>query len=132
MPSAQSPRLIFRSSSFAPEAGEDERTNPGLFGRSLAMWVGEALVPGFSADAIIPEDFGWLVPVPARDHSLYVACSSTDASAQEWQIMVFAERGLVSRLLGKGARTESVSALYAAIRERLHSEPDITHVREED
>lgn len=29
----QSPILTFRSSAFPPEEGEDEATNPGIFGR---------------------------------------------------------------------------------------------------
>jgi hypothetical protein len=31
--------LIFQSVAFPPEEGEDEQTNPGIFGRNLAYWV---------------------------------------------------------------------------------------------
>lgn len=114
------------------ELNEDDSTNPGIFGKSLATWIGNELVAGFSPDNLISEDFGWLVPVANAQHRLYVACSSTDETAQEWQVFVFAEGGLLSRLLRKGNHTESVAELYASVRQRIESEEGITSVREEE
>lgn len=126
-----SPQLVFRSLQFAKEEHEDEATNPGLFGRSLALWLGRELVPGFSPDDVLPEDFGWLVPVPASGCSLYVACSSTNEIADEWRLMVFAERSLRERLTTSDARPEAVAELYARVRERVEADVGTFDAREE-
>lgn len=117
---------------FPTDPGEDDATNPGIFGRSLALWVGKQLVPGFCADAIVAEDFGWLVPVPSPDSALYVACSSSDGTSGEWQLFVFAERGLLSRVLRGSAPPEPVNALFERIREMISRETGITDLRQED
>src|SRR5204863_4211217 len=74
----QSPLLIFECAAFAVIPGEDEQTNPGIYGKSLALWLAERLrSAGFAAGAIIAEDFGWCIPVDSKPHSLYVACAGT-------------------------------------------------------
>jgi len=127
-----SPRLIFRSTMFAVESGEDEATNPGIFGKSLASWIGQELVPGFSAESIIAEDFAWLVPVPNPQHKLYIACSSVGDSSEEWSLMVIAEGGLMSRVLGNGRHVESVAKLYAAVKHRIERAADISEIHEDE
>jgi len=129
--SIASPQLIFKSSMFSVGDGEDASTNPDIYGRALAEWIGREFVAGFSPDDIIPEDFGWLVEVPNSQHSLYIACSSTDELAEEWRVMVFAEGGLISRILRKGNHAESVGETYAAIKRRVEGEDRITDIHEE-
>ena len=69
--------LIFQSVAFPPEEGEDEQTNPGIFGRNLAHWVSGFLnEAGIAAGDVIPEDFGWCVPVETTPHHTFVACCS--------------------------------------------------------
>jgi hypothetical protein len=48
-----SPLLVFESSAFAIVPGEDEETNPGLYGKSLATWLaGELRSAGFPAGMV--------------------------------------------------------------------------------
>ena len=64
----QSPLLTFESSAFAVTPGEDEETNPGIFGKALAQWLAEQLrVAGFATGAVMAEDFGWCVPVESKE-----------------------------------------------------------------
>ena len=45
----QSPLLEFESSAFLVAPGEDEETNPGIYGKALAQWLAEQLrAAGFS------------------------------------------------------------------------------------
>lgn len=105
----QSPLLEFESSAFPVTAGEDEETNPGIYGKALAQWLAEQLrEAGFQAGDIISEDFGWCVPVASAPHSLYVVCASTGDAPDRWYVFAFAEGGLMARLLGKDRRAESV------------------------
>ena len=83
----QSPLLEFESSAFPVTPGEDEETNPGIYGRALAQWLAEQLrAAGFDAGAVISEDFGWCVPVAATTHSLYVVCASLEAAPNRWRV----------------------------------------------
>src|SRR2546426_8514214 len=83
----QSPLLEFESSAFPVIPGEDEETNPGIYGKALAQWLAEHLrAAGFPTGNVIAEDFGWCVPVESQPHSLYVACASTGERSEERRV----------------------------------------------
>lgn len=128
----QSPLLEFESSAFAVVAGEDEATNPGIYGKALAEWLANELrAAGLPAGAIIAEDFGWCVPVAIAPHQLYVACASTEEAPNQWRVFAFAEGGLAARLLGKDKSAESLASLFTAVRRSLESHPNVRGLREE-
>jgi hypothetical protein len=128
----QSPLLVFESAAFAVIPGEDEQTNPGIVGKSLALWLAEQLrLAGFSAGEIIAEDFGWCIPVDANSHSLYVACAGTREKQDQWRVFAFAEGGMIARLRGKDRSAESLATLFAAVRRCIESAPSIRGLREE-
>ena len=128
----QSPLLEFESSAFPVTPGEDEETNPGIYGRALAQWLAEQLrAAGFDAGAVISEDFGWCVPVAATTHSLYVVCASLEAAPNRWRVFAFAEGGFVARLSGRDKRAASVATLFAAVRRCLEATSTISDLREE-
>lgn len=107
----QSALLEFESSAFAVTPGEDEDTNPGIYGKALAQWLAEQLrAAGFSTGDVIAEDFGWGVPVESKPHSLYVVCASTGENPNHWRVFAFAEGGLVARLLAKDRSAESLAS----------------------
>jgi len=127
----QSPLLEFESSAFAVLPGEDEETNPGIYGKALAQWLAEQLRgAGLPAGDVIAEDFGWCVPVESKPHSLYVACASTE-KPNHWRLFAFAEGGVMARLMGKDKSAESLASLFAAVRRCLESAPSVRDLREE-
>ena len=128
----QTPLLEFESSAFAVMPGEDEETNPGIYGKALAQWLAEQLrAAGFLPGAVFAEDFGWCVPIASDAHSLYVVCASTDVKADEWRVFAFAEGGLMDRLFGNDQRATLLEPLFTAIRNCLESAPIIHGLREE-
>ena len=128
----QSPQLAFQSTAFAVVPGEDDRTNPGTFGKSLATWLSQQLrLKGLATGEAIAEDFGWCVPLESTPHKLYVACAGVDEEPNNWRVFVFAEGGFVSRLLGKDTSAESISTVFVAVRELLRSSPQVRGLREE-
>ena len=130
----QSALLHFESSAFAIDPAEAEATNPGIFGRSLAEWVGDRLRErGLPAEAVIAEDFGWCVPVRLTPHAVYVACASEEETpgAWRWQLFVFAEGGLLTRLFGADTRPDAVRRVFTATRQALEASPDIQNLTEE-
>ena len=129
----QSARLEFESSAFAVTPGEDESTNPGVYGKALAHWLAEQLkAKGFRLGEVTAEDFGWCVPVQSAPHSAYVACASADENDRSWRVFVFVEGGLVSRLLGKDKSVEALAPLFTAVKQVLQSAPAVQGLREEE
>ena len=126
-----SPHLIFKSDAFTPIPGEDEETNPGIFGKALVEWLAQTLTArGYTIDRTLPEDFGRLIQVKEPSCRLYVAASSTDETATEWRVFSFAEAGLLVRLKSKGAeRAEKVHALFEELRAILSLESRIQDLR---
>lgn len=128
----QSALLEFESSAFPVIPGEDEHTNPGIYGKALAQWLAEQLrARGVLAGDVIAEDFGWCVPVESKPHSLYVACASTEEKPNYWRVFAFAEGGAMARLFGKDKSAESLSTLFAAVKQILESAPVVQGLREE-
>ena len=128
----QSPLLLFESAAFSVSPGEDAVTNPGIFGRALAQWLHDQLHSrGLSTREVIPEDFGWCVPIEAKPHALYVVCANSEQGTDRWQVFAFAERGLLARLIGKDRRSEALAALYAVLKGCLETAPEIRSLREE-
>ena len=128
----KSERLVFTSSAFQPSPGEDAETNPGIFGRSLAEWLAQTLpAGGLPTGEVVPEDFGWLVPVLTSPHKTYVACASSEEPDSQWQIFVFAEGGLLARLLGKDSREGDVRRAFEQVQSSLRNHAAVHDIRVE-
>ena len=128
----RSPILLFESDAFPVLRGEDEETNPGLFGESLANWVAERLQhKGLPTQGVIAEDFGWCVVIPQPPHRVLVACCLVGGSPTRWSAFAFIEGGLVARLFGVGERERRLSSLYAVLKSCLQESPEIQGLREE-
>ena len=118
---------------FEPETGEDEATNPGIFGKELAVWLKTNLeAMDVATGDVIPEDFGWLVPIDTSPHSTFVVCANDEESTGVWRLFVFAEGGMLARLLGKDERKRSVSELHQNILDILNGEGGISDIEELD
>jgi hypothetical protein len=127
-----SPVLEFESSAFPIIPGEDEETNPGVYGKALAQWLSEQLrVAGVPAGEVIPEDFGWCVSVDSKPHALYVACASTGEIPDQWRVFAFAEGGLMARILGKDNSAPSLESLFKVVRHCLESVATVRSIRED-
>jgi hypothetical protein len=128
---AQSPLLEFESSAFAVSPGEDDETNPGIYGKALALWLAEQLrTVGVPTGEVIAEDFGWCVCVDSKPHSLYVACANAEET-DHWRVFAFAEGGAMARFFGKDKSAAALEALFSSVRRVLEAEPDIRGLHEE-
>ena len=127
----QSPLLTFKSSAFQAIPGEDEKTNPGIYGNALAQWLaGQLRARGFATGEVFAEDFGWCVPIESLPQPVYVACASGE-SAEAWQVFSFAEPGLLARLLGRDESRRSLEGVFDAIKACLTGAADVRELREE-
>lgn len=66
--------IWFKSPQFKIQKNEDDNTNPGCYGKSLAEWLslkfGEM---GYDTE-IIPEDWGWCVICERNGYVLWIGC----------------------------------------------------------
>lgn len=128
----QSPLLEFASSEFEIIPGEDSETNPGIYGKALATWLCQKLqVQGEPAREVFGEDFGWCVAVESSPHSLHVACANAPDIPNGWRVFVFAEGGIVARILGRDRSAEAAQSLYRKVKECVEREPGIRDIRED-
>jgi len=66
----------FKSDQFKITEGEDEETNPGCYGESLAEWLCSKFSElGYEAE-VIPEDWGWCVMCHCDEYMLWLGCGS--------------------------------------------------------
>ena len=64
----------FQSEQFQIQEGEEELTNPGCLGKSLAEWLVEELAKSGYQTELIAEDWGWCVMCERGDYLLWVGC----------------------------------------------------------
>src|SRR5690349_20038119 len=96
------PEVTFKTAHFQPVAGEEAETNPGIYGKALATWLGENLKARNSQyEGLVAEDWGWVVFVQSKPFMLWVGCSNTGDAENEWRVFPVAERTLLQRLLGR-------------------------------
>ena len=127
----QSTRQIHaRSSRFAIEPGEDNETNPGIFGRALAQWLAVQLPAfGWRVKGCVAEDFGRLVEVEDPKFRLFVACASGHDGADSWQAFTFAEGGGLLGLLSKSEKQRLADRLLSDVERALRSDPSTQDIR---
>ncbi len=67
----------FRSELFDIIEGEDEETNPGIYGRTLALWLCDKLGEAGYKTRLVPEDWGWCAICSDGGYMLWIGCGST-------------------------------------------------------
>src|SRR5689334_9001633 len=118
--------LICESSAFPPVRGEDDETNPGIFGRAFTEWLADRLrSESYEVKRLVAEDFGRLIEVTHPGCKLYAAVSSTDDSATEWRVFAFSEFGLLAKLKGSPGSADAVTKLMATLKSILTQHPEI-------
>jgi hypothetical protein len=103
-----SDHVEFTTTYFVVVPGEDDDTNPGIFGRALAEWVAQRLqVRGVPVDRIVSEDFGRCVFVKRKPIMLFIACASSNGNPARWQMFIGLEQNWFGRLFRRSdAQTE--------------------------
>jgi hypothetical protein len=129
----QSTRQIhFRSSRFAIEPGEDQETNPGIFGRALASWLAEQLAArGWRIKGCIAEDFGRVVEVEHARFGTFVACASGHDGADSWQAFAFVEGGGIRGIFAGAEKLRLADKLLADVELVLREDPNTSEMQVE-
>ena len=122
-------QVEFRSSKFPPYDGEEEQINPGLWGKRLAEYLVENLASqGIATGEMIPEDWGWYVPVRNEGFRLALCCGHQDGDDDEFLCFTEPSTPVVKKFFKKIDATPQLSRLTEALRQILASDPEIRDV----
>jgi len=68
-------RYCFESDKFRIVDGEDDNTNPEIYGLEFSKWLEQELINlGYSIQEILAEDWGWCVICQDKPFLLWVGC----------------------------------------------------------
>ena len=122
----QGPNHVIRTASFPIRPGEDQETNPGVFGRALADYLAsQILARGESVEGVIPEDFGYCIMLRRKPVRLWVACGNRRERTDEWIAFAVAEGGLIGRALGTIDPSPEIERLSKMLGEIMRAAPGL-------
>lgn len=125
--------LTFTTDFFKPVEGEEEQTNPGIFGQQLSEWLSAELKKrGLPIEGAVAEDFGWAVIVSRTPVLLWLACGNTDGTTNEWNIYPVAEPSLFQRLFKRVDPTPELNAIWDHVRSVVPTIPGVKDIRWEE
>jgi hypothetical protein len=123
-------QVEFRSSKFPAYEGEEEQINPGLWGKRLAEYLVQKLAEkGIETEEMIPEDWGWYVPVRNREFRLALCCGHQDGEEDEFLCFTDPSAPVIKKFFKKIDGTSQLIRLTKALEEILEADPDIREVR---
>ena len=124
-----SDHVVFSSSKFPVEPGEDEETNPGIYGKALATWVAAKLKErGVPVKRIVAEDFGRCVMVRNWPFMLWIGCANLDGDTARWQLCVTLEWGFIARFFGRNEVQTELDRLREHLRAIVQDIPGATDI----
>lgn len=130
---ATCPTVWITSDAFPVEAGEDEATNPGVYGKAFAHWIaGQLRALGHDAGEPFAEDWGWCVPLGGHDFPMWVACANEHGSEATWGAYAVAEPGLVRRLFFRPDTAGPLAHVGQALRQTMTHAPGLQRLWIED
>lgn len=119
--------LEFKSSYFDIVPGEDEETNPEIYGLRLAEFLTKQLIDsGYDAHAIA-EDWGRCIILQHPDFESFVGCSSL--AENEWVVHITPHKPVVRRWFKKYDTTTWVEKLADIIETALIGHAGVTDFR---
>jgi hypothetical protein len=128
----------FNSTMFEIEPGEDQETNPGIYGRQLAIWLAEQLRSGgYLSAKTRAEDWGRLIVCAEKPVPLWVGCGNVVGTVNDngaanavWHCFAIAEPNFMQRFFSKHATSDAIAKLDSDLESILVHEPRIKLVDE--
>ena len=126
-------QVTFRSDRFPPYEGEEDQINPGLWGKRLAEYFVEKLKgTGIETEEIIPEDWGWYIPIRNGGFRLGICCGHQDGDQDEFLCFTDPATPVIRKLFKKIDATEPLARVVAAMEKILTSDSEIRNVEWSD
>ena len=122
-------QVEFRSSQFPPFEGEEEEINPGLWGKRLAEYLVEKLTEkGVMTDQIVPEDWGYYIPIKNEAFRLGLFCGHQNGDDDEFLCFTDPDKPVIKKFFKKIDATQQLTQLTGALKEILEADPEIREI----
>lgn len=117
------------TSFFEIEPGEDQETNPGVYGRAFAWWLADRLrARGEPVEQVLAEDWGRCIVLARKPYLLWIGCSNRAGRTDEWGAFVTAETGFWQRLFRTVDPGPTVARLHRMLDETMREVPQAVRV----
>jgi hypothetical protein len=122
----QGPNHVIRTTEFPIQPGEDEETNPGVYGRAFADYlVNQIRGRGVDVEGVIPEDFGYCIMLMRKPPRLWIACGNRAGHTDEWIAFAVAEGGLLGRAVGTINPAQEIERISEMLGEIMRATPGV-------
>jgi len=120
----------FRSEGFPPYPGEEDKINPGCWGKRLAEFIHDGLkAQGIEVIEPASEDWGWMVEIRNEAFPLWIGCANLDGEPDGFLCFIEPSTPFVRKLLFKKIPTEpDVARVQRKLDALLSSEPTIADI----
>lgn len=122
----------FRSAKFPACDDENEKVNPGRWGRRLAEYLYEKLQErGFAVDDIHAEDWGWGIRFApgAFPFPMWIGCGNCDEHPDKHLVFIEPSKPVIRKFFRRIDTTVDVGRVADALDKILTSDPDIHTLR---
>jgi len=117
------------TSFFEVEPGEDQETNPGIYGRAFARWLADRIrARGEPVEQVLAEDWGRCIVLARKPYLLWIGCSNRAGHTDEWGASVAAEPGLLQSLFQTVNPAATVTRLHQMLDEIVREVPQAVRV----
>jgi hypothetical protein len=100
-----------------------------LWGKRLAEYFVEKLKgTGIETEEIIPEDWGWYIPIKNDGFRLAICCGHQDGDDDEFLCFTEPSTPIIKKWFKKIDATEQLNSLVAAMDKILRADPEIRNV----
>jgi hypothetical protein len=122
-------QVTFRSNKFPPYEGEEEQINPGLWGKRLAEYFIQKLIPfGIQTEEIIAEDWGCYIPIQNEQFRLAICCGHQGGEEDEFLCFTEPSAPVIRKLFRRIDVSKELGQLVVAIEKILSSDPEIRNI----
>jgi len=122
-------QVTFRSAKFPAYEGEEDETNPGVWGKRLTEYLAAQLsARDITTDPAIAEDWGWILPVRNDAFPTALCCGHQDGDQDEFLVFTEPSKPFVRRGFKKVVTTAQLQKLTNVVDAILTSDADITDV----
>ena len=122
--------IEFRSDAFPAQPGDEERINPGRWGRALADFLRAQLtMRGFPGGEPYAEDWGWGIPLDNAEFPLWVGCGNYEDYPDGFLCFIEPREPFIRKLFRKIQTDTRVEEVASALDAALRSHPGVRDLR---
>jgi hypothetical protein len=121
----------FRSNAFPAYEWEDEKINPGQYGKRLADYLFTGLQSrGFEPGEPIAEDWGWFISVKNDAFPLWVGCSNYEEYPDDgFLCFIEPHTPVIRKWFKKISTKDQIEALQKAMDDIISNHADIREIK---